>query len=220
MKQTVKINKWLSSQIRYFHPFTYLPNISTVILSKQALNIPSEIYDFFDKRIISLIQSNFFTLAFRGETIHHASGYIVIQSSRYVSWYRKIDEDTYRFCIIYSILLRLLLKNLNIYKNSIYYMYPIVVVSWDLYRDLYRIVAIPYRFTPTGSLNNLSAIWNECHDINFINSCQYSQADIISVHRYNKWLINRHISQQWWQESNAQEVLNSLAPGRFQSNFR
>ena len=77
------------------------------------------------------------------------SRYIMIQSLRYLSWYRKIYEDTYRFCMIYSIRMRLLLKNLNILKNSICYMYRIVIVSWDLYRDTYYIVAIPYRFTPT-----------------------------------------------------------------------
>ena len=37
----------------------------------------------------------------RGETIHCKSWYIVIQSSRYVLWYIKIDEDMYRFRIIY-----------------------------------------------------------------------------------------------------------------------
>ena len=31
---------------------------------------------------------------------------IIMQSSRYISWYRKIYEDTYRFCIIYSIILK------------------------------------------------------------------------------------------------------------------
>ena len=35
----------------------------------------------------------------RGETIHHALWYIVTVSSRYVSWYRKIDKDMHRFCI-------------------------------------------------------------------------------------------------------------------------
>ena len=44
--------------------------------------------------------------------------------------------------MIYSIILRLLLRHLNILKNGIYYKYRIIIVSWDLYRDTYRIVAI------------------------------------------------------------------------------
>ena len=79
----------------------------------------------------------------------------------------------YCFCIIYSIILRLLLRNLDILKNSIYYMYRVVVVSWDLYRDMYRIVAVLLpNFThcglwpwmaPTVSLNlvniGLQSLW-------------------------------------------------------------
>ena len=42
------------------------------------------------------------SISIRGETIHCISRYIVEQSSRCVSWYRKIDEDMYSFCIIYS----------------------------------------------------------------------------------------------------------------------
>ena len=81
------------------------------------------------------------------------SQYIVIQSSRCVSWYRKIDgRYVYIFWMIYTIILRFLFKNLNILKkNSKYYMYCIVVISRDLYRDMYRIVAIAYRFTPNSS---------------------------------------------------------------------
>ena len=83
----------------------------------------------------------------RGEIIHHVSRYIVMQSSRYVSWYKKINEDMYHFCIIYAIILRLLLRNLNMFKNSIYYMYHIIVVSSNLYWDRYHIMTIPYHFT-------------------------------------------------------------------------
>ena len=56
----------------------------------------------------------------RGETIQCVSRCIMIQSSRYISWCRKMDKDTYYLCIIYSIILRLLLENLNIFKNSMY----------------------------------------------------------------------------------------------------
>ena len=59
-----------------------------------------------------------------------------------ILWYRKIYENTYCFCMIYPVILRLLLKHLNIFlKNSIYYMYYIVVILLDLYRDTYSIVS-------------------------------------------------------------------------------
>ena len=69
-----------------------------------------------------------------------------------ISWYS--HQDTYRdteklnwwryvwFCFICSISLWLLLENLNILKKSIYYMHHNIVLSWDLYRDMYRIMAI------------------------------------------------------------------------------
>ena len=66
----------------------------------------------------------------RGVKIHRVGRYIVIQSSRYISWYRKRYRNTYRFCIIYSIILKLLLEYFRWLKNSIYYMY----------RDMDRIV--------------------------------------------------------------------------------
>ena len=66
-----------------------------------------------------------------GETIHSVSGYIVVQSSRYVSWYRNFHDNTIWYCIIYSIIMRLPVRNLNIFKNSIYYMYRITkAASW------------------------------------------------------------------------------------------
>ena len=75
------------------------------------------IHQYFTRRVVN-----------SGETIHCVSWFIVIQSSNYISWYRKIDEDTYGSCKIYStitIILRLLLKNLTI-LNSMYYMHRIV----------------------------------------------------------------------------------------------
>ena len=71
----------------------------------------------------------------------------MVQWSRYVSWYRNFNDNTIWCSIKYSIIMRLPARNLYIFKDSIYYMYRIVIVSLDLYRDTY-IVAILYRFTP------------------------------------------------------------------------
>ena len=100
-------------------------------------------------------------VSIRAEMMQRILRYSVIQSSTYVLWYRKIDEDMHRFCMICSIILRLPLRNLNILKNSIFYMYRIVVVSWDLYRDTYRIVAVLSRFT----LVSILQLWLRIYEI-------------------------------------------------------
>ena len=99
-----------------------------------------------------------YILFFKGETIHRVSRYISIQSSssRYVLWYRKIGEDMYRFCIIYSIILRLLLKDLNIIKK-IAYIISYLYRKTCTYRDTYRTVAIPYNFTPSIFTSSIQA---------------------------------------------------------------
>ena len=78
----------------------------------------------------------------RCETIHRISRYIVTQLSKYISWYRKIYQDIHHFCMIYFIIIRLLIRNLSISKNSIYYIIEIQIVSWDMYRDTLHIVHI------------------------------------------------------------------------------
>ena len=117
-----------------------------------------------------------------GEIIHRVSRYIMIQSSRYASWYRKIDEDTYHFCFIHSTILRLLLKSKCI-KNSICYMYHSVVVSWNLYQDTYRIVAISYRSTqPKNGASQFNSMGPETHHSKIIVSkCSWTNVDLSSA---------------------------------------
>ena len=49
-------------------------------------------------------------LLIRAATIHHISLYFGIQSSRYILRYKQIYQDMYHLCMIYSVILRLMLK--------------------------------------------------------------------------------------------------------------
>ena len=51
--------------------------------------------------------------------IHHVSWISWNGSPRYVSWYEKINQDTYRDHILYSVILWHLIVSDKIYKNSI-----------------------------------------------------------------------------------------------------
>ena len=75
--------------------------------------------------------------------VHHVTWYILIQS---ISWHTKINWDMYCFCVIYSITLRLLIRNLNNLKIA----YIICVEKKKLYCEAcikmwrYRILSPPF----------------------------------------------------------------------------
>ena len=103
---------------------------------------------------------------------------------------QKIDADMYHFCMIYSIIMMLLLRNLNILKNIIYYMYHIIVILWDLYQDTYCIMAILYRFTPNDEA--LILIHKQC----FFNTRAFYCAVVTSDDEI--WIDRDVFKCQWW----------------------